>query len=226
VARPAAAQPLLRRRRLPSPPASRGDRGHPGRRTAGRALSALALLVAVAALAGCGGSDTAGRSSTSATASADDASATTTAVGAGRANATVVRVVDGDTIVARIDGAQEKVRLIGIDTPETVKPRSPVECFGKEASAHTKELLPPGTPVRLVLDAEARDRYGRLLAYVYRAADGEFVNLALARDGYAGQATFPPNVAHVDEFRAAVAQARAAGRGLWSACRDDDPFAR
>jgi micrococcal nuclease len=185
----------------------------------------VAALVAVAATAACGGSDPADPPSRSTTASADDASATT-AVAARRANATVVRVVDGDTIVARIDGAQERVRLIGIDTPETVKPRSPVECFGKEASAHTKDLLPPGTPVRLVLDAEARDRYGRLLAYVYRAADGEFVNLALARDGYAGQATFPPNVAHVDEFRAAVAQARSAGRGLWSACRDDDPFAR
>lgn len=144
--------------------------------------------------------------------------------GAVEANARVVRVVDGDTIVAEVDGTDERVRLIGIDTPESVKPGSPVECFGKEASAHTAELLPEGTPIRLELDVEERDRYDRLLAYVYRASDGEFVNLALARDGYAAQATFPPNVAHEEEFRAAVRAARESGAGLWSACADDDPF--
>lgn len=139
------------------------------------------------------------------------------------ANARVVRVVDGDTLVADVDGSDERVRLVGIDTPESVKRGSPVECFGKEASAHTKELLPRGTPVRLVLDVEERDRYGRLLAYVYRASDGEFVNLALARDGYAGLLTYPPNVAHVDQFRAAVAAARRDGRGLWTACTGEPP---
>ena len=139
---------------------------------------------------------------------------------------TVSAVVDGDTIKVVSRGFETPVRLIGIDTPESVKPNTPVKCFGKEASKHTAELLPEGTPVRLVLDVEERDRYDRLLAYVYRAADGDFVNLTIARDGYAQQATFPPNVAHVDEFRAAVADARGAGRGLWSACRDDDPFAR
>lgn len=139
------------------------------------------------------------------------------------ANATVVRVVDGDTIVAEVAGTDERVRLIGIDTPESVKPRSPVECFGKEASAHTRRLLADGTGIRLVLDVEERDRYGRLLAYVYRAADGMFVNLALAADGDAGLLTYPPNVAHVDELRAAVAAAREHGRGLWSACADDLP---
>lgn len=139
------------------------------------------------------------------------------------ANGVVTRLTDGDTVRIRIDGTEEKVRLIGIDTPESVKPGSPVECFGKEASEHTAELLPVGTPVRVVLDAEPRDRYGRLLAYVYRATDGELVNLAIARDGYAGQLTIAPNVAHTDEFRRAVADARAAGRGLWSACRDDLP---
>jgi micrococcal nuclease len=132
--------------------------------------------------------------------------------------ARVERVVDGDTIVVRIGGRTEKVRLIGIDTPETVDPRRPVGCFGKEASDHTKELLPPGTTVRLVRDVEARDRYDRLLAYVYRARDDLFVNLALARDGYASIATYPPNVAHVDELTAASAEARREGRGLWSAC--------
>ena len=133
-------------------------------------------------------------------------------------DATVDRVVDGDTIVARIAGSTERVRLIGIDTPESVDPRRPVECFGKEASKHTAELLPEGTAVRLVRDVEARDRYGRLLAYVYRSRDDLFVNLELAEDGYASVATYPPNVAHVAEFTRAAAEARREGRGLWSAC--------
>lgn len=135
---------------------------------------------------------------------------------AGRAE--VVRVVDGDTIVVRIDGQEEKVRLIGIDTPESVDPRKPVECFGKEASRHTSELLPEGTQVRLVRDVEARDRYKRLLAYVYREQDGLFVNLALAADGFAQQATYPPNVAHVEDFSAAVSSARDNKVGLWATC--------
>lgn len=132
--------------------------------------------------------------------------------------AEVVRVVDGDTIVVRIDGQEEKVRLIGIDTPESVDPRKPVECFGKEASRHTSELLPEGTQVRLVRDVEARDRYKRLLAYVYREQDGLFVNLALAADGFAQQATYPPNVAHVDDLSAAVRSARDNKAGLWATC--------
>lgn len=140
-----------------------------------------------------------------------------------QANARVMRVVDGDTLVADVGGAEERIRLIGVDTPESVKRGSPVECFGQEASSHAKELLPRGTPIRIVLDVEERDRYERLLAYVYRASDGEFVNLALARDGYAGLLTYPPNVAHVEQFRAAVAEARRDGRGLWSACTGEPP---
>ena len=131
----------------------------------------------------------------------------------------VTRITDGDTIHVSIGGGDETVRLIGIDTPESVDPRSPVECFGKEASAHLAELLPIGTDVRLVRDVEARDRYGRLLAYVYRQPDDLFVNLAMARDGFAAPLTFPPNVAHVDDFATAAADARDAGRGLWGACR-------
>jgi len=131
----------------------------------------------------------------------------------------VTRVTDGDTIHVSIGGGDETVRLIGIDTPESVDPRSPVECFGKEASAHLAELIPVGTDVRLVRDVEPRDRFGRLLAYVYRQPDGLFVNVAMARDGYAMQATFPPNVAHVDDVGDAVDDARRAGRGLWGACR-------
>lgn len=132
--------------------------------------------------------------------------------------ATVVKVVDGDTINVRLGSHTEAVRLIGIDTPESVKPNSPVECFAREASARTKELVPPGSAVRLVRDVEARDRYGRLLAYVYRPSDGLFVNLALARDGFAAPLTIPPNRAYAADFAAAAADARRARRGLWSAC--------
>src|SRR4051812_28594636 len=85
--------------------------------------------------------------------------------------ATVVRVIDGDTIVVKVGDTEEHVRLIGIDTPETHKPGTPVECYGPEASAHLTELLPPGTTVRLERDRDTRDVYRRLLAYVYRASD-------------------------------------------------------
>ncbi|MDX6687795.1 MAG: micrococcal nuclease [Baekduia sp.] len=132
--------------------------------------------------------------------------------------ARVVRVVDGDTIlVATAGGAQERVRYIGMDTPETVKPRTPVQCYGKKASAANKRLV-AGQAVRLVSDAERRDRYGRLLAYVYRASDGLFVNAELVRDGYARPLTIAPNARHAREFAALAAAARRAGRGLWSAC--------
>jgi micrococcal nuclease len=132
--------------------------------------------------------------------------------------ATVVRSVDGDTIEVRIGGRGERVRLLGIDTPETKDLRRPVQCFGKEASEHTAQLLPRGTVVRIERDVEARDRYGRLLAYVFRVTDGLFVNLDLAGNGYAALYTYPPNVAHVDELRAAVEQARTANLGLWGRC--------
>lgn len=132
--------------------------------------------------------------------------------------AEVVRVVDGDTIVVRIAGAEERVRLIGIDTPESVDPRSPVECFGKEASRRTSDLLPPGTTIRVVRDVEARDRYSRLLAYVYREDDGTFVNLDLVRHGFAETLAYEPNMAHADDLASAAAEARRDGLGLWSAC--------
>jgi micrococcal nuclease len=138
------------------------------------------------------------------------------------ANAVVERVVDGDTIRVGLGGGHHMVRLIGIDTPETVDQRRPVQCFGHEASAHTAELLPPGTPVQLVLDAEPRDDYDRLLAYVYRAADGAFVNLDLASGGYADALRIAPNTALAADIGAAVAAARAAGRGLWGTCGGPD----
>jgi micrococcal nuclease len=133
-------------------------------------------------------------------------------------NAVITRVVDGDTVVVDIGGQTETLRLIGIDTPETVKPNSPVECWGPEASAFTKHLLPTGTPLRLVRDVEARDDYGRLLVYVYMAADDTFVNLQLVLQGYATLLTFPPNTAHQADFVAAAQTAQQADLGLWAAC--------
>jgi micrococcal nuclease len=130
----------------------------------------------------------------------------------------VTRVVDGDTIHVAVAGREETVRYIGVDTPESVKPGTPVQCFAKRASAFNARLV-AGERVRLVRDAEERDRYGRLLAYVYRARDDRFVNAALVRGGYAVPLTIPPNVAHAERFRELAATARRKGRGLWSACR-------
>lgn len=125
----------------------------------------------------------------------------------------VARVVDGDTI--ELEGGA-RVRYIGVNTPETVDPRRAVQCFGHEASDYNKKLLEGGF-VRLVKDISGTDKYGRLLRYVY-LPDGTFVNLKLVSDGYAQVNTYPPDVAHAKEFTAAQAAARAAGRGLWSAC--------
>lgn len=131
----------------------------------------------------------------------------------------VESITDGDTI--RVSTRRDEdmpVRLIGIDTPEKGHPDMDAQCFAEEASTHTGELLPVGSHVRLVHDVERTDRYGRTLAYVYRGSDDLFVNLALARDGYARQLTVPPNLAQAEVLAAAVAQARAAQRGLWAAC--------
>lgn len=132
--------------------------------------------------------------------------------------ATVTHVVDGDTVEVKLDGQVERVRLLGIDTPESVRPGTPVECFAPEASQEAKTLLPGGTKVRLERDREARDRYGRLLAYVYRADDGAFVNLELVRSGHAGVLVLAPNRARAPELRAAESEARSSRRGLWGAC--------
>ena len=129
----------------------------------------------------------------------------------------MVRVVDGDTIRVVEDGREEAVRYIGVDTPETVKPDSPVECYGKAASAANRRLV-EGEAVRLVGDVEARDRYGRRLAYVYRSRDDLFVNAELVRGGYAQPLTVPPNVRHAERFRRLAEEARRAGSGLWTAC--------
>ncbi|HUR49027.1 MAG TPA: thermonuclease family protein [Acidimicrobiales bacterium] len=135
----------------------------------------------------------------------------------------VTKLTDGDTLRVQLNGGtEEKVRLIGIDTPETHGRGGLRECFGKEAAAELARLLPLGTTVRLTIDAEPRDRYGRLLAYVYRVSDNLHINLAMAEGGFAAPLTIPPNVAFADVFVQAAADARDAGRGLWSACGGPD----
>lgn len=139
----------------------------------------------------------------------------------GPLTATVSHVVDGDTIEVELpDGSREDVRYIGIDTPETVKPGEPVECGGPRAH-DANERLVGGRAVRLRFDAERRDRYGRLLAYVYVPRPGEpplFVNGELVRLGLARTLTIPPNDSFADRFDRLAARAGALGRGLWGRC--------
>jgi micrococcal nuclease len=129
----------------------------------------------------------------------------------------VTRVVDGDTVHVALAGRDETVRYIGIDTPESVKPGTPVQCFAEAASAANHRLV-DGQAVRIAYDVERHDRYGRLLAYVYRVRDGTFVNARLVRDGYARTLTIPPNVRFAGRFSALAREAQDAGRGLWRAC--------
>ena len=136
--------------------------------------------------------------------------------------AVVSHPIDGDTIAVEIAGTAEHVRLIGIDTPESVARDRPIECFGMEAKARMAELLPAGTVVRLVRDVEARDRYGRLLAYVYRAEDDLDVNLLMVEEGMAESFPFEPNTTRQAELDRAEADAKAAGRGLWPVCGSTD----
>lgn len=128
----------------------------------------------------------------------------------------VVRVIDGDTI--EIEGGQ-RVRYIGIDTPETVDPRKPVQCFGKEASDKNKELV-AGKEVKLEKDVSETDKYGRLLRYVY--VGNIFANDYLVRQGYAHASSYPPDVKYQDQFTQAQTEARVNHSGLWgSACQSD-----
>jgi micrococcal nuclease len=144
------------------------------------------------------------------------------------ADAVVTRVVDGDTVEARIDGDIEDVRLIGVDTPETVKPGAPVECFGPQASRFTHGAL-EGQRVRLVFGAERRDVYDRLLAYVYlplptfglpqrQQSRQRLFNAALIRRGLAHTLTIPPNDRFAPRLRRLELAAARTGRGLWGAC--------
>ena len=127
----------------------------------------------------------------------------------------VIRAVDGDTI--EIEGG-EKVRYIGIDTPETVDPRKPVQCFGIEASKKNKELV-EGKIVRLEKDIADRDKYNRLLRYIY--VGDTFINLELVKQGFAYSYSYPPDIKYQDQFVKAQQEAREAKRGLWNACPTD-----
>ena len=130
----------------------------------------------------------------------------------------VAKVVDGDTVDVLKDGKTERVRLIGINTPEVVDPRKPVQCFGKEASAHMHELL-DGNVVRLEPDntQDIHDKYGRTLAYIF-LEDGTNINELQIQGGYAYEYTY--NHAHPyrfqKEFKAAETSARTESRGLWA----------
>jgi micrococcal nuclease len=140
--------------------------------------------------------------------------------------AEVTRIVDGDTVEVRITersdgpgagraeiGQTYSVRLIGIDTPESVKPGSPVECFGIEASAAATALLEDQT-VTLVKDVEETDSYERLLRYVYLGE--EMANARLVLNGYAHAYTYPPNIRHTKLFVALQREARTTNTGLWA----------
>lgn len=138
-----------------------------------------------------------------------------------RGIATVVEIIDGDTIDVAIGGRTERIRLIGIDTPETRRPDTPIECFGPEASAFTAALLPIGAVVRIERDVVGRDDYGRLLGYVHRIdADGAetFVNLEIVARGFAQPLTIEPNSSFAAAFAAAAHDAERNDLGLWSAC--------
>jgi len=161
-----------------------------------RALAVAALAIAVTA---CGTADEPGEPG----------------AGGGGTPALVARVVDGDTAEMLLGGREVDVRFIGIDTPESVAPDQPVECFAEQASGYTESRI-QGRTVRLEFDVERRDRYGRTLAYVW--IGDELFNETLLAEGYAVVTTFPPNVRYVDRFVAAQRSAREGGRGLWGAC--------
>ena len=131
----------------------------------------------------------------------------------------ILAVIDGDTVDIKLDGRTERVRLIGVNTPETKHPTKPIECFGPEASAYMTQLLPKGTDVRIERDTEARDRYGRMLLYLYRNSDNLFINLDLISRGYGTPMSIEPNTFHRNEFVHAAALAEASNVGLWKACR-------
>ncbi len=168
----------------------------------------VALVLIVLVLAGCTGANPQ---------PADDAT-----------NAVVEWVIDGDTIDVYIGDDQERVRLLGIDAPESVDRNRPDQCFGKEASDWLRELLPVGTPILLVRDQDPRDRFGRLLAYVYlpdvagTASPSRFVNVEIVEHGLADVLLFEPNMARARELREARVRAQDARSGLWGACDGPD----
>ena len=141
------------------------------------------------------------------------------------APATVVRLVDGDTLIVRADagapgvpaGVETRVRLLEIDTPESVTPGVPVECYGEQATRELARLAPPGSRVWVVRDQELLDVYGRTLLYLWNDR-GQFVNLELVRSGAAEAVLYEPNDRYIDVMDRAEAQARRAGDGRWGRC--------
>jgi micrococcal nuclease len=132
--------------------------------------------------------------------------------------ATVSKVTDGDTIEL---STGQKIRYIGVNTPETKHPTKGLECFGKEASAKNKELV-EGKEVLLTKDVSETDRYGRLLRFVYvqQASDSAlFVNNYLVEQGFAHASSFPPDIAKNDDFNEAQRYAQQNNKGLWTACK-------
>ncbi len=131
----------------------------------------------------------------------------------------VERIVDGDTVKVRVPSRSRvlTVRYIGVDTPESVKPGEPVQCYAKQASDFNDRLV-TGRRVRLRIGRERTDRYGRMLAYVYLLEGGRFVNAELVRRGYARTLEIPPNTDFADRFDRLARRAREQRRGLWSAC--------
>ena len=132
----------------------------------------------------------------------------------------VTKVIDGDTIKVNTGGKEVTVRILGVDTPETVDPRKSVQCFGKEASNEAKRLL-TGKTVILQKDVSDKDKYDRLLRYVFLPlGDGRILNIGdyLIREGYAHTLTIPPDVKYADQFLEAQRQAREAKKGLWGKC--------
>ena len=137
--------------------------------------------------------------------------------------ASLISVSDGDTIRVDVGGQVETLRLILIDTPETHDPNNPPECYGAEATAFLEGLLPRGSELYLETDVSERDRFGRLLRYVWldRGDEVYLVNEAMVRSGYAAQSTFPPDVKYEERIQEAARFAREHGYGLWSACETD-----
>lgn len=127
----------------------------------------------------------------------------------------VVEIVDGDTLVISVGGRRATTRLIGIDTPETKKPDTPVECYGPEATEFLRALVPPATSILVQRDVEGRDHFGRLLSYVFRAEDGLFVNREILLQGFARPLPIPPNTTFARDFAVVAEQARQQGRGMW-----------
>ena len=136
--------------------------------------------------------------------------------------AKVVAVIDGDTIDVDLgEGNVKRVRYIGVDTPESVDPKQPVQCFSKEATAKNKELV-ENEIVGLEKDVSETDRYGRLLRYVYMG--DLFINHVLVSEGYASAISYPPDVKYQDKLREAEQQARTSYKGLWGSCKTATPM--